>query len=150
VSPAAEQAKQHLENLLTFFGVNTTVEVSEADSSIDLSVEADISGRLIGHKGETLAALQHMINMIMRAQLPERTYIHVDIGGYRKAQLERLGVRAQELAQQVIDSGEEAMLPPLNAAERRHVHALLSDHERVVTESRGEGRDRRLVIKPRN
>jgi spoIIIJ-associated protein len=150
VSPAAEQAKQHLENLLTFFGVNTTVAVEENGNTIDLSVDADVSGRLIGHKGDNLAALQHIVNMMMRAQLSERTYIHVDIGGYRKAQLERLGARAQELADQVIETGEEAMLPSLNAAERRHVHSLLAEHERVTTESRGDGRERRLVIKLRD
>jgi spoIIIJ-associated protein len=142
MSPAAQSAKQHLEDLLTFFGVNTTVQVSENGETIELMVDTDDGGHLIGHRGETLAAIQHLMNMIMRQESEERLYIHVDIGGYRRARLDKLEAQARELAQQVI-------LPPMNPAERRHIHSLLSDNESVTTESRGEGTGRRLVIKKR-
>jgi spoIIIJ-associated protein len=143
-----QDAKQALEDLLTFFGVNTTVQASAGEEdSILLSVDSDLSGFLIGHRGDTLAALQHLVNMIMRAKTRERVYVHIDIGGYRAARLERLEAKAQEIADRVESSGQEVVLPPMNPAERRHVHSLLSERSGVTTESRGEGNHRRLVIK---
>lgn len=142
-----DKAKQNLEDLLTFFGVNTTVEAEGEDDTIKLSVESDLSGRLIGHRGETLASLQHLVNMMVRRQTTERVFVHIDVGGYREARLERLGAKAEQIAEKVAESGREVMLPPMNAAERRHVHSLLAERGDVETESRGEGRDRRLVIR---
>jgi spoIIIJ-associated protein len=143
-----DQAKQTLEELLTFFGVNTSVEAEAGeDDSINLSVDSELSGFLIGHRGETLAALQHMVNMIMRGRTRERMYVHIDVGGYRRARLERLEAKAEELARRVEESGEEVTLPPMTPAERRHLHSLLSDRAGVTTESRGEGNRRRLIIK---
>jgi len=144
---APEFAKQKLEDLLTFFGVNTEVEVSVDGQTIELALDSDLSGTLIGHRGETLTSLQHMVNMLVRTEYPERWYVHVDIGGYRQARLERLEAKAVKIADRVIESGHEVVLPPMSAAERRHVHSALSDYEGVVTESRGDGGRRRLVIK---
>ncbi len=149
MTPAAEQAKRYLEDLLTFYGVNTTVEVAQQDETIDLTVESDLSGQIIGHHGETLAALEHIINMMMRRGREDRLYVHIDVGGYRKARLEKLEAKANEAAQVVVDTGEEQVLPPMNPAERRHVHAYLTDNDQVTTESRGEGKRRRLVVKKR-
>ncbi len=142
-----DQAKKYLEDLLTFFGVNTTVEAHSEGDTIKLSVESDLSGRLIGHRGETLQSLQHIVNMMIRRATTERVYVHIDVGGYREARMERLGAKAEQIAERVVESGHEVILPPMNAAERRHIHALLSEREDVETESRGEGRQRRLVIK---
>jgi spoIIIJ-associated protein len=147
--PITESAKKHLEDLLTFFGVNTSVDAHQQDDRIELFVDADDSGHLIGHRGETLSSLQHILNMIIRRETDERVYVHIDIGGYRKARLERLEARTHEVVTKVAGDGEEVMLPPMTPAERRHIHSLLSDHESVVTESRGEGTRRRLVIKKR-
>ena len=143
-----QDAKQTLEDLLTFFGVNTTVDAEAGDdNSINLSVTSDLSRFLIGHRGEMLAALQHMVNMIMRGKTRERVYVHIDVGGYRAARMERLEAKAEEIAMRVLESGQEVILPPMNAAERRHVHAYLADRDGVATESRGEGNRRRLVVK---
>lgn len=144
---APEFAKQRLEDLLTFFGVNTTVDVKSDNQTIELALDSDLSGTLIGHRGETLTALQHMVNMLVRSEYPERWYVHVDIGGYRQARMERLEARAVKIAERVIETGSEVVLPPMTAAERRHVHSALSDYEGVETESRGDGNRRRLVVK---
>lgn len=152
MTPVAESAKKHLEDILTFFGVNTDVEaeVSEDGETINLSVEPESGGHLIGHRGETLAALQHMLNMLIRRQTEERVYVHIDIGGYRKARLEKLEAQANEAAARIAESGEEETLPQMNPAERRHIHSYLNDHDLVETESRGEGKGRRLVVKKKS
>ena len=150
MTPLAETARQRLEDILTFFGVNTSVDAVQEDDTIRLTVDSDVSGQLIGHRGETLEALQHMLNMMMRRQTPERVYVHVDIGGYKKARLEKLEAKARELVSEVTESGEEATLPHMSPAERRHIHSIFSEDPVVTTESRGQGKARRLVIKPRD
>jgi spoIIIJ-associated protein len=72
----------------------------------------------------------------------------VDVGGYREARLAKLEEQAQEAVSQVRSEGTEVPLPMMSAAERRHIHTVLAEAEGVVTESRGDGNRRRLVIKP--
>ena len=142
-----ESARQHLSDLLSFFEINADVRAELNEDTIKLSVETDTGGRLIGHRGETLAALQHIMNMMIRHQTTERVYVHVDIGGYRQARLEKLEEQAREAVEQVKTEGEEVTLPMMSPAERRHIHAMLTDVEGVTSESRGEGNRRRLVVK---
>lgn len=146
MNQAADSAKRHLEDLLTFFGVNTQVDVTIEDDTIHLAVESDSTGRLIGHRGETLAALQYLINMIIRRETTERVYVHVDIAGYKRARIARMMEKAREAAERVKETGEEETLPPMNAAERRQVHAELGAIDGITTESRGVEPRRRLVI----
>lgn len=147
MTTATQRAQQHLEDLLTFFEVNTTVGVKQEGETILLTVDSDLSGQLIGHRGETLSALQHLVNMMVRKELDERVYVHVDVGGYRKARFERLEAKAKKLAERVLEDGQEVVLPPMSPAERRHIHSFLADFNGVTTESQGEGSRRRLVIK---
>jgi spoIIIJ-associated protein len=140
--------KRYLEDLLSFFEVNAEVEAKASEDTITLAVAAEGGGRLIGHRGESLAALQHLVNMMVRQRTRERIYVHVDIGGYRQARLAKLEEQAREVAQRVREEGAEASLPLMSAAERRHIHAALTDEPGVTTESQGEGNRRRLVIKP--
>jgi spoIIIJ-associated protein len=141
-------AKQRLEDLLSFFEVNVAVTATHSEDTIDLSVDSEAGGRLIGHRGETLAAIQHIMNMMIRRETTERVYVHVDIGGYREARLTKLEEQAREAADQVRSEGVEVPLPMMSAAERRHIHSKLGELEGITTESRGEGSHRRLVIKP--
>lgn len=143
----AALAKLRLEEILTYFGVNAAVKVLVEEGSLALSVASDDTGRLIGRHGETLDALQQLINAIVRGATTERVYVSVDIGDYKKGRAEQLGEQAQADAQQVIESGEAKRLRPMTAAERRVVHMALAEMPEVETESEGEGRDRRVIIK---
>ncbi len=140
-------AKHHLEDLLTFFGVNTEVDAAAEDDTLHLSVDSDSTGRLIGHRGETLAAMQYLINMMIRRETTERIYVHVDIAGYKKGRITRMLEKAHEAAARVLESGEEESLPPMNAAERRQVHSELAKLDGLATESHGVDPHRRLVIR---
>jgi spoIIIJ-associated protein len=79
---------------------------------------------------------------------PDSPRVLVDVAGYKQARRESLTELAQEVANRVKESGEEEELKPMNPAERRIVHMVLRDIEGVDTESRGEARDRRIVVKP--
>jgi spoIIIJ-associated protein len=143
-----EDARQYLTDLLSFFEVNAEVQAEATDDTIMLRVDGEAGGRLIGHRGETLAALQHVMNTLIRRRTDERIFVHVDIGGYRQARLTKLEELAKQAAEQVRESGEETVLGSMSPAERRHVHSYLADESGITTESRGEGNRRRLVIKP--
>ncbi|HSH31167.1 MAG TPA: R3H domain-containing nucleic acid-binding protein [Candidatus Saccharimonadales bacterium] len=140
-------AKLRLEEILTFFGVNTGVKAQFTGETIELSVDADVTGRLIGHRGETLAALQQLLNAIVRGQTSERVFVSIDIAGYKKARANHLTDKVQLDAKKVLETGEPKYLRPMNAAERRIIHMALADMPEVVTESEGEGMGRRVVIK---
>jgi spoIIIJ-associated protein len=143
-------AKLRLEEMLSFFGVNAAVKITEEDNAIRLNVEADTTGRLIGHRGETLRALQHLLNVLVRARTTENVYISLDIAGYKQALADRLAAKAKQAAEEVIETGKEHYLRPMNAAERRIVHMALADISGVYTESTGEDPNRRVIIKKRD
>lgn len=136
-----------LEELLTFFGYNVTVTPEEHGHTVQLNIETTDGARLIGHRGETLAALQHVMNS-MHQHDDDKYYIVVDVAGYKAARADRLAEKVQQDAKKVIETGEPHKLRPMNAAERRVVHMTLADIDGVATESEGEGRDRRVVIVP--
>lgn len=136
-----------LEELLTFFGYNVAVESEEHGHTVQLNIQTTDGARLIGHRGETLAALQHIMNS-MHQHDGEKYYIVVDVSGYKEARANRLAEKVQLDAKRVIETGEAHRLRPMNAAERRVVHMALAEIDGVATESEGEGRDRRVVIVP--
>lgn len=142
-------AKLRLEEMLTFFGINTTVKVEEDGERIMLLVDTPENSRLIGRRGETMQALQHLVNMMVRGKQPETVYVNIDIGDYRRARGERLEAKAKQYADKVASSGEDLHLKPMSAGDRRVMHMALSEHPEVMTESTGEGRERHLVIKKR-
>lgn len=143
-------AKLRLEDILTFYGVNVSVKAVVNENTLELSVETDSSSRLIGRHGETLDALQQLVNAIVRSHSAERLYVSIDIGDYKKNRAEQTTEQAQADARVVIETGEPKTLRPMNAAERRIVHMALADIPEVTTDSEGEGRERRVVIKPKS
>ena len=112
-------AKVRLEEVLTFFGINTKVHVDEQDDRIDLLVDTNEGAILIGHRGENLRALQHVLNMMLRNQSGERLFWGIDVGGYKKARGEAVMTKAKEQALKVIETGESVTLAPMSAYERR-------------------------------
>lgn len=144
---AAQLAKRRLEELVSFFGVNAEAIINETPEGIELEIEADSSGRLIGYHGETLRALQYLVNLMVQKS-GERQRVYIDIAGYKKARAYSLEKQAHEAAERVVASGKEVAFPPMNAAERRIVHLALRDLGTVDTDSRGEEPKRYIVVLP--
>lgn len=140
-------AKKYLEDLLSFFGLNTEVHVSCDDEVIELSVPSTaMNGFLIGQRGDTLRSLQQLISTTLKNREAEVTRVNLDIAGYKKQRNERLVEKVADWVKQVRESGESMDLPMMNAAERRVVHQAISDYSDVETHSEGEGRDRHVVL----
>lgn len=142
-------AKKYLEDLLSFFGLNTDVYATTEDNEvIELHVPSThLNGFLIGQHGDTMRAIQYMVSNALRNANYEVTRVNVDIAEYKKSRADRLSGKAIEWVNKVKESGEPMDLKPMNAADRRTVHKLASENG-LETESVGEGKDRHIVLKP--
>lgn len=149
VEEAILYAKKYLEDILSFFGLNTDIYATTEDNEvIELHVPSThLNGFLIGQRGETMRALQFTVSSALKNQGFETSRVNVDIADYKKARADRISEQAEQWMQQVKESGNPMELKPMNPADRRTVHKL-ADEFGLVTESVGEGRDRHIVIKP--
>lgn len=141
-------AKKYLEDLLSFFGLNTEVKASSEDGVIELEVPSThLNGFLIGQHGDTMRALQFIVSNALKNQGYEYSRVNVDVAEYKKQRADRLSKQAEEWVAAVKNTGEPVELKPMNAVDRRVIHKLAQDAG-LVSESLGEGRDRRVVLKP--
>jgi spoIIIJ-associated protein len=149
IEEAIQYAKKYLEDLLSFFGLNTDIYATTEDNEvIELNVPSThLNGFLIGQRGDTMRALQFMVGTALKNNGFGFSRVNVDVADYKKTRADRLGETAIEWVKRVKESGEPMHLKPMNAADRRTIHKLASD-EGVITESEGEGRDRHVVLKP--
>jgi spoIIIJ-associated protein len=145
---AIRYAKKYLEDVLSFFGLNTDVYATSEDDVIELEVPSThLNGFLIGQRGENMRALQFLVSNALKNQGHAYTRVNVDIADYKKQRAERLSSRAEDWMKQVKETGEPMELKPMNAVDRRTVHKLAQEYG-LVSESAGEGRDRHIVLKP--
>ena len=140
-------AKKYLEDLLSFFGLNTEVYATADEEVIELHVPSThLNGFLIGQRGETLRSLQFMIATTLKNKEAELNRVNVDIADYKKHRYDRLAEQTREWIEAVRSSGEPKHLEPMNAAERRIVHKTVTEYGDIETHSEGEGRDRHVVL----
>jgi spoIIIJ-associated protein len=145
---AIQYAKKYLEDLLSFFGLNTDVHATSDDEVIQLNVPSThMNGFLIGNRGDNMRSLQFLTSMALKNQNFEHNRVNVDIAEYKKQRADRLREHAEVWVKEVRDSGKPMDLEPMNAADRRVVHQLAAEYG-LTSESSGEGRDRHIVLKP--
>jgi spoIIIJ-associated protein len=144
---AIQYAKKFLEDILSFFGLNTDIYATANDDDIiELHVPSThLNGFLIGQRGETIRALQFMASNALRNNNFQYSRVHVDVADYKKQRAERVAEQVEEWVASVKSSGEPMALRPMNSADRRVVHKVATDAG-LTTESVGEGRDRHVVI----
>ncbi|MET1032996.1 MAG: R3H domain-containing nucleic acid-binding protein [Candidatus Saccharimonadales bacterium] len=144
---AIQYAKKYLEDMLSFFGLNTNVYATSEDDVIELEVPSThLNGFLIGQRGENMRAMQFLVSNALKNQGFEYSRVNVDIADYKKQRADRLSKQAEDWMKQVKESGEPMHLEPMNAADRRTVHKLAQEYE-ITSESVGDGRDRHIVLK---
>ncbi len=106
------------------------------------------SGRIIGKRGQVLAALQFLTHRAVNRPTIDRRHVVVDAEGYRLRRESTLATMAQRLGQQAVDEGKIITFEPMNPRDRRVVHLALAKFEGVITKSEGEGDERRVQIIP--
>lgn len=146
-------AKEFLVGLLASMDIKAEVLVRELDEeTVELSVNATPPtelGVLVGPRGTTLQALQEVTRTVVQSKSPSRTdRILVDVAQYRERRVAALGRFAQQVALDVVETGEERALEPMSAADRKAVHDALTENEAVVTRSEGEDPRRFVVVAP--
>lgn len=141
-----QQAKQYLEDILSFFGVNVSVDATVEDEYIELNVPSTSENSiLIGRNAETLRSLQYIVSTMLRNNDAALTRVNIDIADYKRQRADLLVKQAHEWIEAIRQSGDSKVVR-LNAAERRIVHGVVSEYSDMRSVSEGEGRDRKLII----
>lgn len=117
-------------------------------AEIQLEITGRDAGRVIGKKGQVLAAVQYLTNRIVNRPGLEKRYVTVDAEGYRSRRDSTLASMARRLGKQAVDEGKIITFEPMNPRDRRVIHLALAKFEGVITKSEGEGEDRRVQIIP--
>lgn len=143
-----EKVSELLENILGLLGMEGSFEVEEKDEAIFVSIDTEEPGKLIGKMGETLAALQLILNLALSRSvgMEQSKRVVVDVSEWRKGKEEDLAHKARGWAEEVIETKEPMELLPMPAWQRRIVHMTIEQTPGVRSESVGEGADRHLVI----
>jgi spoIIIJ-associated protein len=143
-----EEAKGVLEELLRLMDLEGTVEIGMGTETAKLNVRGSDLGVLIGRRGEKLASLQHLVNLIVAKKEGQYNRIAIDVENYRGRREEQLRDVADRAAKRVIQSGKIIQLEPMPAIERRIVHLALVDNPKIRTQSVGVEPNRRIVVLP--
>jgi len=142
------QARQVLADLLNSMGFDVEVVVRSDENLVILAVNGENLGVLIGRRGDNLASLQFMLNLILSKGRREWPRVVIDVENYRARREESLHSLADRIAYRVGRGGRPFTLEAMPASDRRIIHMSLRDRADVETYSIGEGASRRVVIAP--
>lgn len=148
-------AQETLQELLRLMRIDATATVRAPETPGDgvglvkavLDVEGDDLGILIGRRGNTMASLQYLVNLMVSRRFKNNAPFAVDVEGYRRRRETSLQDLAFRMAARVRESGRSITLEPMPASERRIVHLTLAKDPTVTTASVGEGESRKVAIR---
>lgn len=145
------QAADFVKGLLERMHVDGTVLANVGEEGVRLYIDKSTMGMIIGHRGETLDAMQYLTSLAVNRNRKQDGYtrISIDTEGYREKREETLARLARKIANQVKATGRPRTLEPMNPYERRVLHATLQSNPYVATRSEGEEPNRRVVIFPK-
>ena len=135
-----------LKEMLSRMGIDAEVESDFVDGSTHLNIATDSPALLIGKHGQTLDAIERLLNCIVNKASLVKRRVFVDTEGYRERREERLIEMAHQVAEKVRYTDREVVLAPMSARDRRIIHVALKGDGVVSTYSQGEGEMRRVVV----
>lgn len=147
----AQNAADYLKNVLNCMGLHdASVGVERVESGAALTLSGGDVGFVIGHRGETLDALQYLASLV--ANHTEGTYFRLtlDVGNYREKRKETLEALGRKMAYRAVKTGRNSSLEPMNPYERRIIHTAVQTVEGAKSWSEGENQARHVVIGPEN
>ena len=148
-SSTEDRIDEILSGIMKHLAIPSQVEVSKRGADYDVNIgTVDSDGLLIGKRGETLHALEHLVNRIVHKDPTERGRITVDVSGYRARRDEQLKTQASEMAKKARDSGREVSTDPLYSPDRRVIHLALTDETGIRTFTVGDGLAKAVVVAP--
>lgn len=149
VSPEfLEEVREHVETTLDAMAFDGEVSVRDDGEAIAVDIESGDAGLLIGQKGETIDAVQYLVNVAVYRNREFSKKVILDCGGYRERRVKAVQGMAHRTAKRVVREGKAVDLPPMSSSERRAVHSYLKDDPRVTTSSAGNDENRRVTVSP--
>jgi spoIIIJ-associated protein len=149
--PVSELAREVLERIVEGIGARCRVVLHEEDEALVATCTGGNLGLLIGKHGQTIDAIQYLVNAIVSRTFPdERRHVVVDASGYRARREATLASIARRSAERAVQFDERVELEPMTAVERKVVHVALKDYPGVETTSEGTEPNRFVVVMPAN
>ncbi len=143
----AEETEKFLSGLLERMGVEANIEISPREGGgLNVNLTGAGIGAVIGRRGETLDAIQHLVNYTVNRGSDKRSHINVDAENYRAKREDSLVHLAEKMAAKAVKYQRSMALEPMNSYERHIIHAALQDNENVTTSSIGAEPNRRVVV----
>jgi spoIIIJ-associated protein len=139
---------KRLEGILSRRGIDFPVNAAREDEYVVLDIKGDGSGLLIGRGGQTLDALQYIVNKALNKNGRDRKRIILDTENYRKKKEKNLIALAEKLGAKAKRMRKSVTVSPMNAHDRRIIHLALQNDKDLTTKSRGEGAFRKIIIVP--
>jgi spoIIIJ-associated protein len=141
-----EEAKTLTQDILTLMGLEATISVQKEKETLQIRIEGEKSGLLIGRRGQTLDALQYLVTRILNRKGLDKIKVDMDSGDYRTRRTQYLEELALKMAEKSKQTGKPVVISPLNAHDRRIIHLTLEKEKNLKTVSRGEGQLKKMVI----
>lgn len=143
----AQKAAEYLKNVLRKMGLaDASVDIQKEEAGAALTLSGDDIGFIIGHRGETLDALQYLASLVANHVDGSYFRITLDVGNYREKRKETLESLGKKMAARAVKTGRNSSLEPMNPYERRILHSALQSNDQVDTHSEGEEPNRHVVI----
>ena len=140
-------AVDYLRKVITLMGVeNVTFSAVQKGEATIIRLDGEKLGALIGRRGETMESLSYLASLVANRLEGDYIKLGLDVAGYRDKRESDLTALAQRIGAKVRKTGRSFAMEPMNPYERRIIHSAISKMEGVRSESKGEGRDRRVVI----
>ena len=142
-----DRVERYLRGLLDHMGIEAEIEITEREGGgLCANLSGNGMGAVIGRRGETLDAIQHLVNYSVNRGSDKRMHISVDAENYRSKREESLVHLAKKMADKAIKYKRSMALEPMNSYERHVIHTALQDYEGVSTASTGVEPNRRVVV----
>jgi len=138
-----------LKEIFRTMDLDVKINAEENEKTIMIDLEGPDLGLLIGRRGETLDALQYLVNLSVNKNQEIRKKIIIDIEGYRDRREKTLQKLAEKLAEKARQRGRNVVLEPMSAQERRIIHTALQGRDDIYTFSEGEDPYRKIIISPK-
>jgi len=142
-------AQAIVEDILSKMDISCVVEGAERNGNLCLNITSPQSALIIGKRGQTIDALQYLLNRILSKKMGQKVKVLLDTENYRSKHASKIESLAREKADEVRSTGKAVFLAPMNSRDRRIVHLALQNDKDVKTVSKGEGARRKIKISPR-
>lgn len=141
--------RKTIEKLFDLLQIEGEFSLSSKEDAIEVVLETKDSGMVIGYHGEVLEALQLICSLCVSKKLDHFVRVSIEIGDYKRNRSEWLESMASQARNQAVAENREVAIPNLRSWERRIIHTFLQEDPDVVSQSSGMGKDRTLIVKPR-